>query len=138
MCQRLSKALGSKIISNEAVARCFINLVLIFVLTEEKSLTERFEEMSMSESMKTPSLTPPPPHPASNVPLADIGLFFEVPIKGPVIHDGRYKTVSGIADYTLGYRINTKSLVGNLIVVEAKRKRMIGLAYAQLLVYMGM
>jgi hypothetical protein len=67
---------------------------------------------------------------------AQITLQFETEFKYPVKYENQTRMLSGIADYTVWYD-SAKSVGTNLIVVEAKRRRLTGGAAGQVLAYMG-
>lgn len=67
-------------------------------------------------------------------PLTQLSLYVESELKQKVQHNGNSFTLTGIADYSLGYHDGV-TMSGNLIVVEAKRRYHMSEAYGQLLSY---
>jgi hypothetical protein len=67
---------------------------------------------------------------------AQITLQFETELKYPVKYKDQMRMLSGVANYSLWYD-NAQSVGTNLLVVEAKRRRMTGAAAGQVLAYMG-
>ena len=67
----------------------------------------------------------------------DICVYFETEIRQAISFKGTDYVLSGIADYSLGYK-NDGTGSGNLVVVEAERRYHLHVAYGQLLTYMGL
>ncbi|KAI9807034.1 MAG: hypothetical protein M1825_005751 [Sarcosagium campestre] len=68
---------------------------------------------------------------------AQISLYMETRLSGPVVYKDRPRILSGIADYTLGYAGAGEKHAANLIIVESKRRWELDSAFGQLLVYMA-
>lgn len=149
------------------MARCFINFIVFQCLLAERkqvmTAKARPEELSstsdpfVSNSINPSPTTPvnpsqPAPATASQPALptrtpnlnsftpqtpSSMGVYFETSLSQTVIHNGKAMLLSGWADYTLGHS-QAGSGSSNLVIVEAKRQYAIGLAYGQLLTYMGL
>lgn len=127
---------------NEALSRCFINL-LIFqcVLDERIIMQDMLTQHALIESFSTPFTSKKK---SNETPLlvsfetsaAEISLFVETELRQEVMFKGKSCMLAGIADYSLGYMDGTMS--GNLVVVGAKRRYQMGDAYGQLISYMGL
>jgi hypothetical protein len=149
---------------NEALARCFINFVVFHCLLAERKLVMTAkvrpeEPSSTSDPFLSNPINPSPTTPAQPAPvtasqpalptripnlnsftpqtLSSVGVYFETPLSQTVMHKGKAMLLSGWADYTLGHS-QTESGLSNFVIVEAKRRYAIGLAYGQLLTYMGL
>lgn len=144
--ERLNTVVHEPPISNEAFARLFVNLVITYSLFDERVVLGHAHRKpplppstddcaapttpeKLSSSLSSVHLEP------SAKPI-EMSLSLETKLKQTIKHKGKLFTLSGFADYTLGYPHDGK-LSGNLVVVEAKRKHRIGEAYGQLLAYMG-
>ena len=127
MLKRWKLAVGEDQVENEAVARVRADVILLNAV-----LAERAEMQQMLETK---------PDPSSKVEIEnskrDPHLYFETPFKMRVIYEGKSRELTGKADYSVGY-LQGGSSSGNLICVEAKRRRDLGKAHGQLLAYMGL
>lgn len=138
---------GTNPAPNEAPSRCSFNLVIFHSVLEERMTIHDAQAQKVCRPTPNPiSPTTPIPTTAelSNHPLlkttsldSEMCLFFETELKQTVTFKGKPHVLSGLADYSLGYR-NDDTGSGNLIVVEAKRKDDMRKVYGQLLCYMGM
>ena len=117
---------------NEAYARCFLNNILVFCVGDERRLTTA---TTQSEPFTVPHT--PPTIPYNEPEPAQLTLRFETELKFRVKYKNEARMLSGIADYTLWYD-QSASYGANLVVVEAKRRRITGEADAQVVAYMGM
>ena len=136
---------GTTSMPNEALSRCFVNLVLFHSVLEERITLQNAEAKPLSLSPSNPlsSTTPVPTTAELANPLlmpsssnAELCLFFETELKQIVTFKNKPHVLSGLADYSLGYKHDDTGS-GNLVVVEAKRKYDLSKAYGQLLSYMG-
>ncbi|KAI9778688.1 MAG: hypothetical protein M1839_007919 [Geoglossum umbratile] len=125
---------------NEAYTRCRLNNILVCCIAEEKRLTmsknippaAASADIPPTATSADPALRPTTP-PSGPV---QITLQFETELKYPVKYKNQTRMLSGIADYTVWY--DSAECVGtNLIIVEAKRRRLTGEAAGQVLAYMG-
>ena len=119
---------------NEALCRCFVNFVIFNALIDEqqsvKNLKSHPEPQSISSSIRKLS-------PIRQNPAQSMNVFFEAEVRQTLKYDDKWFTISGYADYVVGYKTSS-SVVGTLIVVEAKRRYKTAEAYPQLLCYMAM
>ena len=136
MFTKFRSVLGQKHIHNEALARCFINLVVFSCILEERSIIQNSKIRPISFSPIIPTPTPPAHSSSEKTEPVAIGLYFETELKQKTIYEGKTVLLSGLADYSLGYRQGGASS-GNLVIVKAKIRYRIGNAYGQLLSYMG-
>lgn len=127
--------------SNEALARCFINLVVFNCILEERRVIKNARTIPLTVD-PSPSVPNLPTTPAKSgcqitrVPPTPIALYFETELKQEVVHDGKTHLLSGLADYSLGYQRQGAD-AGHLVIVEAKRRGQLHSAEPQLLAYMG-
>ena len=147
MFTKFSSVLGQRHIENEALARCFINLLVFNCVLEERSLIQNSKirpTSTLPSSMIPTPTTPlqtnpgvPVPSPPGRLEPVAIGLYLETELKQRVLYGGKPVLLSGLADYSLGYRQGGTSS-GSLVIVKAKRRYQIGNSYGQLLAYMGL
>ena len=132
--------IGSSSAPNEALSRSFINLVIFNCVLEESMLINKSKKKAQPQTSSSfaPPVTPPKMIPESSASTSsqDICVYFETEIRQAISFQGKDYMLSGIADYSLGYNAGTGS--GNLVVVEAKGRFHLPLAYGQLLAYMGL
>ncbi|KAI9762260.1 MAG: hypothetical protein M1840_001439 [Geoglossum simile] len=125
---------------NEAYTRCRLNNILVCCIAEEKRLAMSKNALPASAAADAPpTATSANPALRPTTPLsepAQITLQFETELKYPVKYKDQTRMVSGIADYSLWYS-NVESVGTNLLIVEAKRRRMTGAVAGQVLAYMG-
>ena len=144
MFDKLKTIVGQGHGPNEALSRCYINMVVFTCIIDERSVMQR----STLSSSTTPSLpsSSTPTRPTETDPRdtskhqsepTAIGLYFETELKQKVTYQGKQYVLSGFADYSLGHTQRGSGSV-NLVVVEAKRRYKIGNSYGQLLAYMGL
>jgi hypothetical protein len=118
-------------LENKAYTQYQLNNILVCCIAEEKRL-------AISKNTP-PTATPADPALRPTMPLsgpAQITLQFETELKYPVKYNNQTWMLSGIADYTLRYD-SAQSVGINLIIVEAKRRRLTGEVAGQVLAYMG-
>lgn len=130
-------------VSSEALSRDFISLIVFNCLLEEKAAMQnaKLNPSFISTSQLLSSTIPveTSPENANSPPLekSELCLFFETKLIKPITFNGRTYVLRSIADCSLGYsHCSTGS--GNLVVVVAKRRYQMSLAYGQLLSSMGM
>jgi hypothetical protein len=130
--------------SDEALTRCFINLVVFNCILEERRVIKIARTIPLTVD-PSPSALSLPTTPAksgcqianvSSVEPTPIALYFETELKQEVVHDGKSYLLSGLADYSLGYQRQGAD-AGHLVIVEAKRRGQLHSAQPQLLAYMG-
>lgn len=139
--EKYHTVIGSSSAPNETLSRSFINLVIFSCILEERMLINKSKKKAQPQKSSSfaPPVTPPkmiPESPASTS-RQDICVYFETEIRQAISFQGKDYVLSGIADYSLGYN-NAGTGSGNLVVVEAKRRYYLPLAYGQLLAYMGL
>ncbi len=123
---------------NEALSRCFINLIIFQCVLDKRNATSKIQlKPPISSEATVRPATPIKADSSStslelSVPLKDLSLFVEMELKQEITDKGRPHLLTGIADSTLGYS-NLQSISGNLIIVEAKRRYNLAGAYGQLL-----
>jgi hypothetical protein len=126
--------------NNEAFTRCRLNNILVCCIAEEKRLAmSKNTPPAAGPADAPPTATSANPALRPTTPLswpAQIALRFETELKYPVKYKDQMRMLSGIADYSVWYD-NTESVGTNLLIVEAKRRRMTGAAAGQVLAYMG-
>ncbi len=134
---KYKRVVGETSRPNEALSRCFINLMVFQCLLDEHATPQTNPSVSTSESsMSRPRPNTPPTKGDVDSP-APMSLFLESQLKQLVTFRGKQFLLSGIADYSLGYKAND-TITNNLIVVEAKKRWGMEAAYGQLLSYMGL
>jgi hypothetical protein len=134
---------------NEAYTRCRLNNILVCCIAEEKRLAMSKNTPPAAASVDAPptatSADAPPtatsadPALRPTTPLsepAQITLQVETELKYLIKYKNQTWMLSGIADYTLWYD-SAESVGTNLIIVEAKRRRLTGGVAGQVLAYMG-
>ena len=138
MFEKFKNVVGKNHKKNEALSRCYVNMLVFVSILDEKALPQRSEFKSTATSSSPgPSASPTTPaRPFDESKPTAIGLYFETELRQNVVYNGKQYILSGLADYTLGHE-QRGSGADNLIVVEAKRRYDIGNSYGQLLAYMG-
>ena len=147
MFTKFSSVLEQRHVENEALARCFVKLLVFNCVLEERSLIQKSKirpastlPSSIVPTPTTPFQTTPgvpaPSSPRTSEPVA-MGLRLETELKQSVLYGGKLVLLSSSADYSLGYRQGGTSS-GSLVIVQAKKRYQIGNSYGQLLAYMGL
>ncbi len=109
-------------------------------LIDEHLTLESNTSVPTSESSTTRHTTPPskPEFSSSRDTPVPMNVFFETELKQLVTFRGKQYLLSGIPNYSLGYKTEDTTISNNLVIVEAKRRWAMESAYGQLLSYMGL
>ena len=116
--------------SNEAFARCRLNMILLSCLAAERQHTSEIQAVS-SGSISSDDQRPSTP---SQLPVE---LKLKTPLSCTIQYKGEERALTGVVDYSIWYDDSLESMAANLVCVEAKKENYAGTGRAQCLGYMG-